>query len=93
MEHRTAIIHGISTGVVVIFYKADEDTANCTAVDGQIRNVDFQLVTGLVICVGGVKAKLGIQDHVVLSLVILEGYLAGSEVISCMLNIAFQIEG
>lgn len=30
----------------------------------------------------GVKAKLGIQDHVVLRLVILEGYLAGTEVVS-----------
>ena len=63
--------------------EANEDTANSAAVDGQIRNVDFQLIAGLVVCVGGVKRELGVQDHVVLRLIILEGYLAGSEVISC----------
>ena len=68
---------------MVILDKADEDTANCTAVYGQIWDIDFQLVAGLVVCVGGVKTELGIQDHVVLCLVILEGYLSASEVISC----------
>ena len=68
---------------MVILDKSDENATYSAAVDGQIRNVDFQLVTGLVVGVGGVKTELGIQDHVVGSLVILEGYLAGSEVISC----------
>ena len=63
--------------------KADENASHGAAVDGQIRNVDFQLVAGLIVGIRRVKAELGIQDHVVLCLVILEGYLAGSEVISC----------
>ena len=82
LEHRTAIIHGITLGVVVILDKADENASHGAAVDGQIRNVDFQLVAGQVVGVGGVEGELGVQDHVVLCLVILEGYLAGSEVIS-----------
>lgn len=82
LEHRTAIIHGITLGVVVILDKANEDAADSAAVNGQIRNVDFQLVAGQVVGVGGVEGELGVQDHVVLCLVILEGYLAGSEVIS-----------
>ena len=82
LEHRTAIIHGITPGVVVILDKADENASHSAAVDGQIRNVDFQLVAGLVVGIHRVKRELGVQDHVVLRLIILEGYLAGSEVIS-----------
>lgn len=83
LEHRAAIIHGITPGIVVILDKADEDTANCTAVYGQIRDVDFKLVAGLVVGIRRVKRELGVQDYVVFCLVILEGYLAGTEVISC----------
>ena len=68
---------------MVILDKTDADAAQSTAVNGQIRNIDFQLVSGRVVCVGGVKAELGVQDHIVGSLVILEGDLTGSEVISC----------
>ena len=82
LEHRAAIIHGIPPRVVVIFYKADENATYGAAVDGQIRNIDFQLVASLVVGVGGVKRELGVQDHVVICLIILKGYLAGTEVIS-----------
>ena len=56
--------------------------ADGATVYGKVRNVNLQLVTSLVICAGGIKAELRIQHHVIGSLVILEGDLAGAEVIS-----------
>ena len=82
LEHRAAVIHGITPGIVVILDKADKNATYSAAVDGQIRNIDFQLVVDLVVGIRRVKRELGVQDHVVLRLVILEGYLAGTEVIS-----------
>ena len=82
LEHRAAVIHGITLGIVVILDKADKNATYSAAVDGQIRNIDFQLVAGLVVGIHRGKRELGIQDHVVLRLVILKGYLADTEVIS-----------
>ena len=80
-------VHGITPGVVVILDKADEHATNSAAVDGQIRNVDFQLVTGQIVGIRRVKRELGVQDHVVLRLVVLELDGACSEVISCRIEL------
>lgn len=63
----------------------DKYAANCTAVDCEIRNGDFQLVTGLVSLIRRVKGELGVQDNVIRCLVGPELNLSRSEVIGYML--------
>lgn len=81
LEDGTAIIDGITPGIVLRLDKAHEYAADGTAVNRQIRNGDFQLLAGLVCGIGGVKLHLCIQNHVIGGLIILEGYLARAEVI------------
>jgi hypothetical protein len=82
LKDGAAVIDGVTPRPVLVFHKSDEDSAHCAAVYAEVRHVDFQLLTGMVVCVGGVESELGIQDHVVGSLIILELDLAGTEVIS-----------
>ena len=81
LEDGTAIIDGITPGIVLRLDKTDENAADGAAVDSQIRNGDFQLLAGLVCGIRRVEFDLGIQNHVIGGLIILEGYLARAEVI------------
>ena len=82
-ENTSAVINGITPRIMLVLFETEKDSIHCAAVYTEVRNVNLQLIAGLLVCIGGVKTELGIQDHIVFCLVILEGDLAGTEIIPC----------
>ena len=81
LEHGAPVINRIAPRITLSLDKADEHSANGAAVNRQIRHGYLQLLASLVRGISGVEGNLGIQDHVVGSLVILELDLRRTEVI------------
>lgn len=80
---RTAVIVPGIGRVHVAVLERQYGTRNGTSVDAEVRYVNLQRIHALICRIRGVVGKLGVENHVILRLVVLELDGACSEVISC----------
>lgn len=83
LHGRAAIVIPSVGGVLVPVLERQDDARNGATIDTEVGHVNLQHVSGLIVGVARVVGNLGVQDHVVFCLVVLELDGARSEVISC----------
>lgn len=78
----TVIVPGIGR-IHVAVLERQYGARNGTPVDAEVRDIYLKCIHALISCIRGVVGKLGVENNVVLRLVVLELDGACSEVISC----------
>ena len=78
----TVIVPGIG-GILIAVLERQDNARNGTSIDAEVGYVNLQYICSLIIGIGRVIGELGIENDVVLRLVILELDGTRSKVISC----------
>ena len=77
-----AVVPGIAVTVTYIT-EPEEYSSDSATVNAEVRDVDFQNISGLVLRRLRIVGKLRVEDYEVLLLMGLEGYLASPEIVTC----------